>query len=344
MALSMVGTDGAATVIIVNFNAGENLLKTLAALQLQTLQAHRVIVVDNLSTDGSVEKAAALFPQFEYWRLSANTGFAAGNNYAIKRSTTELVALLNPDAFPESEWLAELVKAAHQHPQAASFGSCQLIDSQDDVIDGVEDVCHISGVVWRGGYGRPRGPRDDVAREIFSPCAAAVLYRRDAVQLAGGFDEDFFCYVEDVDLGFRLRLMGWQSRYVPSAVVRHVGSATTGGAHSDFSLYHGHRNLVWMYVKNMPGLLLWLLLPVHVAMNFLCMAAFAFKGKHKTIFRAKVDAIRGLGNAWRKRSVVQSRRTVSAFSMMSMLNWKPIPDRRNDAFQSTVGSIPEQMR
>lgn len=332
MTLNIPDSVNAVTVIIVNFNGGDILLKTLAALQHQTLQAQRVMVVDNLSTDASINNAAKLFPQFEYIRLTENTGFAAGNNYAIKRSTTDLVALLNPDAFPEPEWLAELIKAAHKHPQAASFGSRQLIDSRDHVIDGVEDVCHISGLVWRGGHGRLRGPRDDVAREIFSPCAAAALYRRDAVQGVGGFDEDFFCYVEDVDLGFRLRLMGWQSRYVPSAVVRHVGSATTGGAHSDFSVYHGHRNLVWMYAKNMPGALLWWLLPLHVMMNLASVVAFVFKGKGKAISRAKLNALAGLPKVWRKRAMIQNSRSVSSLAVLNMLNCKLLPDKRNDEF------------
>ena len=330
--MAVADTANPVTVIIVNFNGGDILLKTLAALQHQTLQAQRVMVVDNLSTDASIDNAARLFPQFEYIRLSENTGFAAGNNYAIKRCTTELVALLNPDAFPEPEWLAELVNAAYHYPQAASFGSCQLIDSQNDMIDGVEDVCHISGLVWRGGHGRPRSPRDGVAREIFSPCAAAALYRRDAVHDVGGFDEDFFCYVEDVDLGFRLRLMGWQSRYVPSAVVRHVGSATTGGAHSDFSVYHGHRNLIWMYVKNMPGVLLWWLLPLHVMMNLVSILAFVFKGKGKTIGRAKLDALAGLPKVWRKRTMIQNSRNVSWLAVLNMLNRKLLPDKRHDEF------------
>jgi GT2 family glycosyltransferase len=124
----------------------------------------------------------------------------------------------------------------------------------------------------------------------------------------GGFDEDFFCYVEDVDLGFRLRLAGHKALYVPDAVAHHVGSATTGGQHSDFAVYHGHRNLVWTFMKNMPGILFWLLLPLHAAMNLVAVAVFTLRGQGWVILRAKWDAVKGLPTMWRKRKLVQSTR------------------------------------
>lgn len=325
---------GSVSVIVVNFNAQDTLPRCLEALRAQSLQAARVIVIDNASTDGSIESARELFPEFEYVCLPENTGFAAANNRAIERCDSEFVALLNPDAFPEPAWLEELVKAARQTPRAASFGSCQLMAGDTDVLDGIEDVCHISGLVWRGGHGRSRNNDDYSAREIFSPCAAAALYRRQAIQSVGAFDEDFFCYVEDVDLGFRLRLSGWQSWYVPAAVVRHVGSATTGGVHSSFSVYHGHRNLVWMFVKNMPGYLFWLFLPLHLAMNLVSVVWFIFRGQAGTILSAKRDAILGLRRAWQKRAVVQNRRILPATALWAMLNKTLIPGRRQSGVNS----------
>lgn len=318
---------GSVSVIVVNFNARDTLSHCMEALRAQSLQAARVIVIDNASTDGSIESARELFPEFEYVCLTENTGFAAANNRAIERCDSEFVALLNPDAFPEPDWLKELVNAARQTPAAASFGSCQLMTGDADVLDGIEDVCHISGLVWRGGHGRSRNSDDYSAREIFSPCAAAALYRRQAIQSVGGFDEDFFCYVEDVDLGFRLRLSGWQSWYVPTAVVRHVGSATTGGAHSIFAVYHGHRNLVWMFVKNMPGYLFWLFLPLHLAMNFVSVVWFIFRGRAGTILSAKRDAIMGLRRAWHKRVIVQNQRRAPTSVMFAALNKKLVPGR-----------------
>ena len=142
------------------------------------------------------------------------------------------------------------------------------------------------------GHGAP-APSSDAPREVFSPCAAAALYRRDALDDVGGFDERYFCYVEDVDLGFRLRLRGHGCLYVPDAVVHHVGSGTTGRG-SDFTTYHGHRNLVWTFFKDMPGPLLALYLLPHLVLNLATIAWFATHGRARLILRTKWDALRGL--------------------------------------------------
>jgi GT2 family glycosyltransferase len=313
------------TVVIVTFNAGNTLERCLEAVRAQSLSPARVIIVDNASKDGSIERAKALFPAFEYLQMGTNTGFAAANNHAIRRCDTEFVALLNPDAFPDRNWLEELVSAAQRTPEAASFGSCQFIEGRPGVLDGIADICHVSGLVWREGHGRPSDGREQTGREIFSPCAAAALYRRSAVETAGGFDETFFCYVEDVDLGFRLRLNGWQARYVPTARVRHVGSASSGSAHSDFAVYHGHRNLVWLYVKNMPGYLFWLFLPLHLCMNIVAVIVLAFRGQAAVALRSKRDAIAGLPAAWRKRRAIQAGRKIRSSTLLRMLDRRMLP-------------------
>jgi GT2 family glycosyltransferase len=204
-----------------------------------------------------------------------------------------------------------------------------MVEGAKNVIDGVGDVYHFSGLVWRRGYGRPVTSTDLVAGEIFSPCAGAALYRREALAKVTGFDEDYFCYVEDVDLGFRLRLAGFRSMYVPDAVVHHVGSATTGGQHSDFAVYHGHRNLVWTYVKNMPGWLFWACLPSHIAMNLLAVGVFAWRGKGKVILRAKRDALLGLPGMWRKRRDIQSRRVAPIGEIWRVLDKRLMPGGRD---------------
>jgi GT2 family glycosyltransferase len=147
-------------------------------------------------------------------------------------------------------------------------------------------------------------------REVFSASAAAALYRRDAFLAVGGFDERFFCYYEDTDLGFRLRLAGNRCWYVPAAVVQHVGSATAR-RESDFLLYHTHRNIVWTYAKDMPSPLVWLYLPQHVLINVLTLAAFARQRRLRLALSAKLDALRGLPAVLRDRRVVQRRRSAS---------------------------------
>ncbi|MCG6533920.1 MAG: glycosyltransferase, partial [Syntrophales bacterium LBB04] len=196
-------------------------------------------------------------------------------------------------------------------PEVAAFGSRQVCHADPEVLDGIGDNYHLSGLAWRERSGRRQQAPDLIAGEIFSPCAAAALYRRRALTDAGGFDEDFFCYLEDVDLGFRLRLAGHKAMYVPDAVVRHIGSATTGGQWSDFAVYHGFRNSVWVFVKNMPGALFWLLLPLHVALNLASVLLFSMRGQGKVILKAKRDALLGIPRMWRKRRDIQANRVAS---------------------------------
>ena len=307
------------TVIIVNWNGGALLNECLTRLTQQTLAPARILVMDNGSTDGSAQRAEQV-PGVTVRMLGANLGFAAANNRALEECDTELVALLNPDALPDADWLKCLVAAAHAHPHVAFFGSRQIAYGSPTILDGIGDVYHLSGLIWRDGYKRSQNVADDIAREIFSACACAALYRRAVLTEAGGFDEDFFCYAEDIDLGFRLRLSGHTCRYVPDAIVHHVGSMSSGGQHSDFSIYHGHRNLVWTYVKNMPGALFWALLPVHILLNVVSVAYFSASGQSKVIWRAKRDAIKGLPGMWRKRRSIQADRHVRIMDVWHLLD------------------------
>ncbi len=133
------------------------------------------------------------------------------------------------------------------------------------------------------------------------PCIRAPRGSR-----SGGLDEDFFCYGEDVDLGFRLQLFGYKCVYVADAVAHHHGSAVTGDR-SDFSTYHGQRNLVWVYVKNMPPLLFWPLLPYHLVLNLVALFACALRGQGRMVLKAKFDALRGLPRIWQKRRAIQGK-------------------------------------
>lgn len=310
------------SLIIVNWNAGELIKKTLSALKNQTYPIDEVIVVDNASTDSSADDLEKWCPGVKVVRLNENIGFAAANNYAARLVADECnwIALLNPDAIPETAWLESLVDAVKKYSGYAFLGSRLLMTNEPATIDGTGDIYHVSGLVWRDGHGVKADASEAAVTEIFSPCAAAALYRRDAFLEANGFDDDFFCYVEDVDLGFRLRLLGYRCLYVPYSVVRHVGSATTGSQHSDFAVYHGHRNLVWTYVKNMPGLLFWLFLPLHLALNFVTCIYFLWMGQGRTIFRSKRDALKGLAEMWRKRRSIQSCRRASVIDIWRALD------------------------
>jgi GT2 family glycosyltransferase len=304
-------------VIIVNSNSGEHLGHALEALGRQTLTPAATYLVDNDSTDGSTTQAEARFPWVEVLRLGRNTGFAAANNAAVRRTDCEMVALLNPDAFPEPEWLERLVDAAREAPGHVSFSSRLMLAGSDGVLDGEGDSYGVNGFAWRRHHGLPIGAPPTggaVPEDVFSACAAAALYRREPFLEAGGFDERFFCYLEDIDLGFRLQLRGARALYVPDSVVHHVGSAVTGRA-SDFSVYHAQRNLVWTFAKDMPAPLLWLYLPQHLLLNLAAVVWYSLHGQARTILRAKRDALKGLRAILGQRREVQPRRSVSALAL-----------------------------
>ncbi|WP_262964708.1 glycosyltransferase family 2 protein [Methylobacter psychrophilus] len=326
---SQINSNNQVSVIIVNWNGEPFLERCLTALMAQTVMPYEIILVDNASSDRSIE----IVQQFPLVRLLAqdqNTGFAGGNNLAIKAVSVDSgwIALLNPDAFVDPNWLEALLMAIESNPGFDVFGS-RLVNAGDpSLLDGAGDAYHMSGLVWRMGHGAPIPTTEEYEHEVFSPCAAAALYRRSAWQETGGLDEDYFCYVEDVDLGFRLRLAGYRCLYVPQSVAYHVGSGTTGGQHSDFSLYHGHRNLVWTFVKDMPGILFWLLLPLHILLNLVSIIWFISQGHGGVILRAKRDAVLGLPKTWLKRQTIQKTRVASIGEIWRQLDKQLITSKR----------------
>jgi GT2 family glycosyltransferase len=319
--------------VIVTFNAERHIARCLEAVQRQTHVPYKIVVIDSGSTDRTLAVVDEMTKRpgltVEVVALGANLGFAVANNRAVERLTDcELVALLNPDAFPDPNWLAALVAAAASHPEDASFASRLMVADAGNLLDGAGDVFHVSGLVWRYGHRLTvdQVPGALTERPVFAACAAAALYRRADWQHAGGFDERYFCYAEDVDLGFRLQLMGRTCRYVPDAIAYHLGSATSG-VDSAFSVYHGYRNLEWTFVKNMPSRLLWRYAPLHLVAIGAEVVWFSRKGLTASVLRAKWDAIRGLASAISDRRKVQATRTVEIDAVRALLDQSPLLSR-----------------
>jgi GT2 family glycosyltransferase len=270
-----------------------------------------VVVVDNASRDGSVEACRAAHPWAEFHVLPENVGFARANNLGVAMvADCEWVALLNPDAFAQLTWVEALHRGIERFPTAHSFASSMLLAADPRVVDGAGDAYRVDGLAWPRSQGGDASHLPTEPMEVFSPSGGAACYRRATYVAAGGLCERFFCYYEDVDLGFRLRSLGYGCTWLPDAVVHHVGSALTGKG-SDFSVYHAHRNFVWTYVRNMPGRLFWVYLPAHAAANLASIAVFIRKGQGSTILRAKRDAVLGLWTTWRERRTLQAARRVA---------------------------------
>jgi GT2 family glycosyltransferase len=248
-----------------------------------------------------------------------NLGFAAANNIGARLARGKWIALLNADAFPEPDWLENLLYAAKRNPQYTAFSSRQVQYHARHLLDGAGDVYHASGLAWRNDYNMPADTYGLTQREIFSPCAAAALYSREEFLKTGGFDEDYFSYFEDVDLGFRLRLNGAKCLYVPDAIVHHVGSASTG-KRSDFSVYYGYRNMIWTFVKDMPSPYFWLFLPLHISVLLFFSMYLSLRGQSRVIWKAIFDAVRGLPKVLEKRRTIQKNIKIAPGEILKVMS------------------------
>lgn len=306
------------SVLVVTYNAGEHLARCLAALARQTFGDFEAIVIDNASTDGAFAQARGTCadPRFVFLANPVNLGFAAANNLAAGRARGAWLALLNPDAFPEPEWLARLIAATGRHSGCDLFGSTQLAATRPGFVDGAGDAYFAPGLPWRALYGAPESALPAADAEVFGACAAACLVRAATFHALGGFDARFFCYCEDVDFAFRLRLAGGRSVQIRDAVVRHVGGASAPG---DFARFHGTRNLVWTFWKNMPLPLLLALAPAHALVLAGLALRAAARGRPGPTLRALAAGLGGLPRILRSRS----RRTASLASIARALTWNP---------------------
>lgn len=314
------------TVIVLNYNSDAYLLQCLNALKAQSYPDFSVIVADNNSEDDSFTSARDSVEdgRFQFIPIGENTGFARGNNLMASKARTPLIALLNPDAVPDKDWLGTLVEAAEAHPDFDMFGSTQISLDDPKVLDGAGDNYLAYGVPWRGGFGHSIDKLPST-REVFSPCAAAALYRKDAFDSVGGFDERYFCYVEDVDLGFRLRLRGARCLQIADAVVHHAGGVSSAGDNYYFSIFHGTRNMIWTFVKNMPGPLFWPLLPVHIAILIVLLLRAGLRRRIRPTVSGIAAAVAGLSDIWVSRRRVQNSRSIPIKAVASVLCWSVFP-------------------
>jgi GT2 family glycosyltransferase len=311
----------AITVVVVNYNGGDYLRRCLRSLTQQTFTDFETVLVDNASTDGSLERLVEPPARLTILKQASNLGFAAANNIGARAGSGKWLALLNPDAEAEEGWLAALMQAAADRPGHRMIASLQISLHDPKKLDGAGDCYLAWGYAWRGGFGHPRAATPK-AGECFAPCGAAAFYPRDAFLSAGGFDERYFCYHEDVDLGFRLRLLGERCQFAPGAVVHHAGSALTGRA-SRFSVFHGFRNGVWTWVKNMPGFLLPLTAPVWAIGAIALLARGAARGVFGATLDGFVAGLRDLGPALAARRDLAKRRKVALGDIASALTWNP---------------------
>jgi len=310
-----------ATVLIVAYRSRATLPRLAAALNAQTLKPARVRVLENGSPEAERIDADALPAGAELVVSQDNLGFAAGNNRLAAGCESAWLILLNPDAFPEADWIEQLAAAAERYPDAAMFGSAQLADGRDGVLDGAGDVLHVIGFNYRAGFGRIAAPPPD--GETFGPCGAAMMIRRDLFERLGGFDERFFCYVEDMDLAWRARLLGERAIQLQNARVSHMGYGSSG-RRSEFATYHGARNRIWMVLKCAPLPQLVAIAPFHAALTGLLWLLAARFGQISVFSRAIGDAFAAWPEIMEDRRRIQAERRVPVWRHVRQMAWNPI--------------------
>jgi GT2 family glycosyltransferase len=306
------------SVVIPNWN-GKRYLKTcLESLRNQSYRDFETIIVDNGSTDGSVEFVRQSFPEVRLLEFKGNEGFSVAVNEGIRLSAGKYVALLNNDTEVHPDWLKELVAGVEGEEDVGFCASKILYSDRRNIINSAGDAVSVAGYAWNVGKGSEDDGRFDTRRDVFGASAAASLYRRDMLEKIGLFDEDYFAYFEDVDLSFRAQLSGYRCLYLPQAVVYHK----EGGAsrhHGDLAVFYIERNAILNLVKNVP-------LPVMILYFhtiFLChaqrFAACLLKGRLPVWISAKLSALPYILRAGKKRQVIQRERRVSISNLGQML-------------------------
>jgi len=321
------------SILIVNWNGKHHLGECLGSLYKQVFTNFEIIMVDNASQDGSVEYVRQQYPKVQIKNLLENRGFAGGNNEGIRISSGKYLALVNNDTKAEPMWLENLISEAEEGPRSIGMWASKILSYENpDIIDNVGLLVYPDGL----GRGKARLELDrgqhDKKEEALFPSGCAGLYRKEMMDEIGYFDENFFAYADDVDLGFRARLAGWGCIYVPTARVYHKYSSSSS-AYSSLKAFLVERNRIWVMLKYFP-LELILVSPYFTLKRLLVHLYGAMTGRGASgrfseqqsvlqafgiLLRAWCSAIAGLGHVLRERSAYKHLRRTSRSEIYRLL-------------------------
>ncbi len=298
------------TFIIANWNGEHLLADCLASFRNQTVRDFEIIVVDNGSTDGSVEFVRENYREAKLIALPENQGFCKANNEGIRQSSGEWVILVNNDTEIVPDYLAAIRRAMERFPDAGMFASKILFADSPSTIDNCGFTLSRAGTAQEIGRNEPDSGKYELGLEPFGPSGGAAVYRRKLLESVGLLDDDFFLIYEDVDLAMRARLRGFRCYFVPDAVVYHK-YRTTLARWPEWQVYYGQRNIELAYLKNMPGRLILRYGVLRVFYNFAGLFYFVRKRLLGSFLAAKFRVVRELPATWRKRRTIQSSRVIA---------------------------------
>ncbi len=274
-----------ATVVVLNYNGVEHLETCFRSLQRLVYPTERLelMLVDNGSTDGSVEFVRRHFPQVTVVCNDDNYGFSKGNNIGAEKARGEVVAFLNNDMRVDVHWLLELVRPLLDDPHIVATGS-KILTRDGKKIDFVGSGMNFYGFGYQLGWGREDVESYTQVEPVLFPCGGAMLVRRSEFLVAGGFDEDFFAYYEDLDLGWRLWVLGYKIVVAPRSIAYHVHHGYWGQVASEKKRVLYERNAMLATIKNYEDAHLQRVLPV--ALLLLAERAYLSAGIDDATFRA----------------------------------------------------------
>jgi GT2 family glycosyltransferase len=312
------------SVVVLNWNGAQVLEGCLQSLREQTYHPLEIIIVDNASTDHSTGLVRERFPEYKLIINEKNLGFGGGNNVGICASQGKYIMMLNNDTRLDPKCVEELKRSIEKDKSYGACASKILLESDPDIIDGVGILVCPDGLSF--GRGRlEKRDRYDKEEELFFAADCACLYRREMLEDIGLYDEDFFAYADETDMGWRAQLAGWKCTYSPNAVVYHLHSVSSGGRVSSFKAFLVERNRIWVAVKNFPISLI-LLGQFYTLWRYLFQAYGALRGRGaagrftsdfskvelvKILLEAYLSAVRKFPLMLKKRRMIQKKKRIT---------------------------------
>jgi GT2 family glycosyltransferase len=314
----MSETDKLVSFVIPNYN-GRNFIKVcLDSIAQQTYKSFEAIVVDDASTDNSINYIKSEYKWIKMVGLSKNAGFCYAVNTGIQASNGDYIALVNNDVELDRDWLAYMVRAIQTSTDVFGISS-KIINYYDrKIIDDAGDIYTREGLAFKRWHGLPDNKLNIENKEIFSPSGAASFFSKSALSKIGLWDEKFIAYLDDVDIGFRARLLGYKNYYEPNAVAYHMVSRSYGKN----TVFMGSlvlRNNIAVIIKNMPSILILNFLP-WLVVGHLKTAKYIFSiGGFKAIIQGYVMFIKMVPHLMRTRSYIKRKTIITARGLKKVI-------------------------
>lgn len=301
-------------VIVINYNGKHHLKECLSSLLSQAFGNFEVYLLDNASSDNSVEYTSLNFPIVKIIGFERNYGFAEGYNKAIAKINAEYIVLLNSDTRTDNSWLKSLVEAAEEDKNAAIVGSKICFYHNPDIINSAGVKLTFAGVGFDIGFGLPDQERFNKKQYTGAVCGASMLVKKEVFEKLGGFDNNYFILCEDTDLCWRAWLAGYKVAYQPDSIVYHKFGNNIGARESPLRIFYSQRNAILTLIKNMGVSRLIISISITLTYTFLKLILYALLGKtknFKSLFYGTLSVIPLIKSSYRNRIAIQRERTVS---------------------------------